>query len=67
MMGFGGGPVSTLQRFGLETLHIATFASAAFFNSPRGRWTVYAMCEVVFLVLYELMVRKGMKCMRGAI
>lgn len=56
MMGFGGGPVSTLQRFGLETLHIATFASAAFFNSPRGRWTVYAMCEVVFLVLYELMI-----------
>jgi len=54
--GFGGGPASGLLKMTAQLWHLTVFCSCAFFNSPRGRWLMHAICEMAFLALYQVLV-----------
>lgn len=51
---FGGGPTSSLLKWSMRAWHLTVFCSSAFFNSPRGRWAMHALCELAFLTIYQV-------------
>ncbi|KAG1664114.1 hypothetical protein FOA52_011937 [Chlamydomonas sp. UWO 241] len=55
-LGFNGGAVTPLLQFAMKVWHLCVFTSAAFFNSPRGRWLLHAESELVFLILFQILV-----------
>lgn len=57
MLGFGGGPLQPLMNFCMGIWHVYSMCSAAFFNSPRGRWVIHAMCELMFIIIFQVLVR----------
>ncbi|GLC35277.1 hypothetical protein PLESTB_000581800 [Pleodorina starrii] len=53
-MGFAGkGTMDPLAMAASRLWHMYVFTSNAFFNSPRGRWCMHALFELVFLGLYQ--------------
>ena len=39
----------------MEMMHELVFSSRIFFDSPRGRWWMNLLCELVFIVIYEVL------------
>ena len=57
-LGFDGGTFTPILQNSMQLWHCYALCSKAFFNSPRGRWSMHFLCELLFLVLYQLLVRR---------
>ncbi|GAX80101.1 hypothetical protein CEUSTIGMA_g7539.t1 [Chlamydomonas eustigma] len=56
LLGFEGGPLHMVLKFGMAVWHAYALCSLAFHNSPRGRWLTQFICELAFLTIYQVMV-----------
>ncbi|MEW5301620.1 MAG: hypothetical protein WDW36_004469 [Sanguina aurantia] len=55
-LGLSGGVGDGFLKFTMRLWHLYVLASQAFFMSPRGRWALHALCEVVFLIIFQLII-----------